>query len=249
MQFFINAPPPEGELIWLEPEDAWHVFKVLRMKPGEHIRVYDSQQCLYLCQLVAVDKGGVSARVLSRQYRSTEPGIDVTVFAGLSKGDRFDWLIQKCVECGARHIVPFVSENCVIRLRDDDGAKKAQRFGRIAMEASKQSGRSRPVTVGDIVGFDEALSMAAEAGESFFLYEGEAGYSFRSALEECKEQASAFSIISGPEGGFSPREAQLAGQKGCKSVSIGPRILRCETAPVAALCAIMYTTGNFDIGE
>jgi 16S rRNA (uracil1498-N3)-methyltransferase len=247
MRFFVTEDRVCGDLIWLEPTDAQHVSRVLRMHPGEEITVCCGNGSAYLCALEQVGKTEVSARILSEEAFNNEPTAFVTVYAGLSKGDRFDYLIQKCVECGVSHIVPFTSQHCVVRLEGKDYEKKQQRYARIALEASKQCQRSRVVTVGEIVPFDKALAAAAQADCGLFLYEKEQQKSLSSVLKSA--QGSHYSVVTGPEGGFSEKEAQLAQDAGLACVSIGPRILRCETAPVAALCAIMYETGNFDIGE
>lgn len=247
MRFFVTEDRIAGTLVRLEPGDAIHVSRVLRMRPGEQITVCSTDGRAYTCRLAQVDKREVTAEILSSQPYDNEPSAFVTVYAGLSKGDRMDYLIQKCVECGASRVVPFVSRHCVVRPEPGDLAKKRQRYQRIALEASKQCQRSRVVQVGEIVLLEEALSQAGQADCPLFLYEKERQRGLSVVLREA--EGSRYSVVAGPEGGFSPEEAAMAQELGLHCVSIGPRILRCETAPVAALCAIMYQTGNFDIGE
>ena len=248
MRLFVSADRVCGGSLTLEPSDAQHVSRVLRMQPGDGITVCCDNGRAYRCVLDAVGKKDVTARILSEEPFDNEPSVFVTVYAGLSKGDRFDYLIQKCVECGVSHIVPFLSRFCVARPEERDLEKKRQRFARIALEASKQCQRSRAVTVGEIVPFERAAAMAAGAGCDLILYEKENRQSLSAAL--CAAAGSGtYSVITGPEGGFAEDEVRLAVASGASCVSIGPRILRCETAPVAAVCAIMYQTGNFDIGE
>lgn len=247
MRFFVTEDHIFGELIALESTDAQHVSRVLRMHPGEEITVCCGNGQAYHCVLEQVGKTEVTARIVNQEDFNNEPTAFVTVYAGLSKGDRFDYLIQKCVECGASHIVPFISQHCVVRLEGKDYEKKRQRYARIALEASKQCQRSRVVTVGEIVSFETALKEAAQADCGLFLYEKEQQKSLSAVLRD--RNGSRLAVVTGPEGGFSEKEALLAQKSGLSCVSIGPRILRCETAPVAAVCAIMYETGNFDIGE
>jgi len=248
MVFFVGPVPENSTLVSLEPEDAAHVSRVLRMQPGQDIMVYDSAENRLSCVLEDVGKGHVTARILTREPAGNEPSVAVTVYAGLSKGDRFEYLIQKCVECGVRHIVPFVSRFCVAVPKAGDYDKKRERFARIALEAAKQSGRSRPPTVGNILTLDAVLQEAAGADLGLFLWEKENQMGLSRRLNAAPG-AKTYAIVTGPEGGFAPEEWAGAHEAGLHSVSIGPRILRCETAPVAALCAIMYHTGNFDIGE
>ena len=247
MRFFVTEDRICGQLIALEPTDAQHVSRVLRMRPGEEITICCGNGQAYHCTLEQVGKSEVTARIVEQEDFNNEPTAFVTVYAGLSKGDRFDYLIQKCVECGASHIVPFTSQHCVVRLEGKDYEKKRQRYARIALEASKQCQRSRVVTVGEIVPFEAALKEAAQSDCGLFLYEKEEQKSLSTVLRG--GAGSRFAVVTGPEGGFSEKEALLAQEAGLSCVSIGPRILRCETAPVAAVCAIMYETGNFDIGE
>ncbi len=247
MRFFVTEECISGDLIILESSDAQHVSRVLRMVPGDEITVCCGNGWAYHCALDHVGKNDVTARILSREPFDNEPSVFITVYAGVSKGDRFDYLIQKCVECGVSHIVPFLSQHCVVRLEGKDMEKKQQRYARIALEASKQCQRSRVTTVGPILSYAEVLKAAAEQDCKLFLYEKERQKSLSNVLRDA--QGTRYAVVTGPEGGFSSKEAELAVQAGLQCVSIGPRILRCETAPVAAVCAIMYETGNFDIGE
>lgn len=248
MRFFVSQSAVHGDRVVLSAEDSAHAARVLRMRPGDLLTVCDDGGMEHSCRACAVSPAQVEAEILSSAPGGTEPDVFVTVFAGVSKGERFDQMIQKCVEVGASHLVPFTSEYCVVKIDRADAEKKRARWARIALEASKQSGRSRAVTVGEVVSFSQALAQAEQADHAFLLYEKENRRALRRALREAGS-AAAIAVITGPEGGFSAEEAGQALARGIESVSIGPRILRCETAPVAAVCAIMYETGNFDIGE
>ncbi len=247
MRFFVTEDQITGNQIFLDPSDASHVSRVLRMRPGEKITICCANGQAYLCRLNQVGKREVTAEILSSEVYNNDPTVSVTIYAGLSKGDRMDYLIQKSVECGAARIVPFLSQYCVVRPDPVDLEKKQLRYQRIALEASKQCQRSRVVQVGAISSLKEALAQAVQANCPLFLYEKEQQRSLSSILRHTT--AETFSVVAGPEGGFSSEEAAMAVQLGLHCVSVGPRILRCETAPVAALCSIMYQTGNFDIGE
>lgn len=248
MRFFVESSSIAQGVVTLSQEDSAHISKVLRMRAGEEITVCD-QQAEHRCRILDIEKGQpIRAEILSSGAHSTEPDVFVTVYAALSKGDRFDYLVQKCTEVGVSHIVPFVSKRCVVRLENaKDSEKKRIRYERIALEASKQCLRSRPVSVGEILPFEQAMQQAAADECCLFLYEGEKNRSFKQILESFGD-FKRISIITGPEGGFEPSEADLASSLGAHSVLIGPRILRCETAPVAAVSAVMYHTGNFDVG-
>jgi 16S rRNA (uracil1498-N3)-methyltransferase len=245
LRFFVESSSIARNVVTLSEEDSAHISKVLRMREGEEITVCD-EQAEHRCRILNIEKGQpVRAEILSSGPHTTEPSVFVTVYAALSKGDRFDYLVQKCTEVGVSHIVPFVSKRCVVRLENaKDSEKKRLRYERIALEASKQCLRSRPVSVGEILPFEQAMQQAAADECCLFLYEGEKNRSFKQILESFGG-FKRISIITGPEGGFEAAEAALADQLGAHSVLIGPRILRCETAPLCALSAVMYASGEF----
>lgn len=247
MRFFASAANRSGEEIAIMAPDAIHISRVLRMKKGDAVVICDDQGQEHDCELVSVGKDRVVAHIVASRPYSTEPSVQVTVFAALSKGERFDFLIQKCVEVGATAIVPFVSEHCVVRPDGRDYERKQARYARIALEASKQSLRSRPVQVSAILSYEQALRQAAGYETAILLYERENRRSFSQILRQ-SQGCVRYAVMTGPEGGFSEREVHLAVQNGLEPASLGPRILRCETAPLAAVCAIMYHTGNYDIG-
>jgi 16S rRNA (uracil1498-N3)-methyltransferase len=215
------------------------------MTQGEELEICDDNSQKHICSLLSISKDCVTAKILSTVYFSNQPSAAVTVYAGLSKGDRFDYLIQKCVECGVTTIVPFISDRCIARPAVAEYEKKRIRFQRIADEAVNQSKRSNRVNIQPIVSFKDAVKSASMHSTPLFLYENENKKSLSSVLKE--SDCTDYSIFTGPEGGFSENEVECALSSGMNVVSIGPRILRCETAPVAALCSIMYHTGNFDI--
>ena len=165
------------------------------------------------------------------------------VLAGLPKGsDKTDYILQKCTEAGASEIYFFASSRCVARIQGDPD-KKIARWQRIAEEAAKQSGRGRIPTVGFLPDLAEAFNKANATALPLFLYETGERETLRDAVEGAGDIAYA-SILTGPEGGFAPFEAELAHIMKLHVCSMGPRIFRCETAPVAALAALMYATGN-----
>ncbi len=247
LRFFVCPEQISDGLVLLSQEDSAHLCRVLRRRPGDQISLCDGQGFDYVAELVRAEPAGAQARILDKQPSCTEPTVQVTLYAGLSKGERFDFLIQKAVELGAARIVPFLSRYCVVRLEPRDHEKKLARMQKIALEACKQSLRSRIVPVGPILTFEQAVEQAAQSPCSLFLYEKENRQSLSTLLRA--GGTGPFAVVTGPEGGFSPEEAALAVRQGLPSVSVGPRILRCETAPLAALCAILYESSNFDIGE
>ena len=239
--FLTGGSSIAGGTAFIVGEDAAHA-KVLRLKVGERLIVCDGLGKDHHCTVTKVSPEQVEAEIFETVPCKGEPSVKVVVLCGLPKGDKVDYIIQKCVEAGASEIVFFHSQRCIAKL-PKDADKKLERWQRIAQEAAKQSGRGIIPTVSLLPDIAEAFNKAKTTQLPMFMYEtGE-----RSPIKETIESAGDFSsaaIITGPEGGFEPFEAELALIMGLRVCSMGERIFRCETAPVAALSAIMYATGN-----
>ncbi len=240
-RFFTESGAPVGGNVVITGDDANHMVKALRMTEGEHVTVCDGKGTDMECTVVSTVKGGrgeytVTARVDSCTPSASEPPYTVTVYQGLAKGDRFDTVIQKSVECGATSIVPVLTEFATVRLTAAECEKKRERWQKIAESAAKQCGRGRIPTVGPMLTLREAVDAAAGADLSLFFYECEKENSLRARLCEAAAPASVAMLI-GPEGGFSPAEAEYASGK-MLPCSLGPRILRTETAAAFALACL-----------
>ena len=239
-RFFMAGTNIFGGMAIMKGRDAEHV-RVLRMRPGEDLIICDGQGTDYKCRLVSADKEQAEAEVLEVVRCPAEPSVKVTVLCGLPKGDKTDYIIQKCVEAGAEEILFFKADRCVAKLENKE--KKLERWQRIAEEAAKQSGRGIIPRTGWAGELAEAFDAAVKKDLAMFMYEAgerEALNEVLSANADIKTAA----VITGPEGGFAEFEAKLAGICGLHICSMGERILRCETAPVVALTATMYATGN-----
>lgn len=239
-KFFIAATNIAGGRAYIRGRDAEHI-KVLRMRPGEEVILSDGEGTDYVGQIVRVGEQESEIEILESRPSVTEPSVRVKVLAGLPKGERADFLVQKCVELGASEILFFTCTRCVAKANNMD--KKLERWGRIAQEAAMQSGRGVIPTVRYLEDYGAVLNEAVHCDLGLFLYETGDRVTMRSAVEAKPDAASA-AIITGPEGGFEAFEVELARQVGLSICSLGPRILRCETAPMAALTALMYATGN-----
>lgn len=239
-RFFMAGTNILGGMAIMRGRDAEHVH-VLRMRPGEDMIICDGQGTDYKCRLVRADKEQVEAEVIEVVRCPAEPNVKVTVLCGLPKGDKTDYIIQKCVEAGAYEILFFASSRCIAKL--GNGEKKLERWQRIAEEAAKQSGRGIIPQVGWAGELADAFDAAVKKDVGLFMYETGEREALNDVLEANKTVETA-AIITGPEGGFAPFEAELAKIVGLHICSMGERILRCETAPVVALTAAMYATGN-----
>lgn len=219
-------------------DDALHITKSLRMKQGEKVCVCDMARREYDCSLESAGEE-VLLTVESERECDTEPPYFATLYQALVKGDKFDTVVQKAVECGASRIVPYISDRCVVRLNKKECEKKRLRWQRIAAEAAKQCGRGIIPEVCGLLTFDEMLCDAAEADVPLFCYEAEEGDTVPSALK-AEGEKNTLSVVIGSEGGFAVTEAQKARDAGLISVGLGKRILRTETASSFVLACISY---------
>ena len=239
-RFFMAGTNIMGGTAIIRGRDAEHV-RVLRLRPGEEMIICDGEGTDYKCRLVYADKEQAEAEVVEVVRCPAEPSVKVTVLCGLPKGDRTDYIIQKCVEAGAYEIAFFSCDRCVAK--PENVEKKLERGQRIAEEAAKQSGRGIIPQVSWAGDFTAALDIAVKKELGLFMYETGEREPLDSVLEANKNISSA-AIITGPEGGFEQFEADLARITGLHICSMGERILRCETAPIVAMTALMYATGN-----
>lgn len=241
-RFFAFGTNLSGGRAIIRGRDAEHI-KVLRLRPGEELTLCDGAGLDYRCRLVRSDKDEAEAEIYEIVPCVSEPTVSAEVLCGLPKGDKTDFIIQKCVESGAGSISFFKSERVIQRTENIE--KKLERWNRISEEAAKQSGRGIIPEVRWIGSYVQALDSAMKADAAFFMYETGERESLRTALTVESGMKTA-AIITGPEGGFEPYEADMAKKLGMHICSMGTRILRCETAPIAALTALMYESGNLE---
>lgn len=237
-RFFVD--PPVGETVTLTGASAAHIAKSLRMSVGDALALCDGRGTDYAAEIAGMDRTTVTARITARTPSIGEPDVRLVLFQGLPKGDKMDWIVQKAVELGAAEIVPFAAARSVSRLDEETARKKTARWQKIAEEAAGQSQRGRLPQVAVRVPYDEALRRAATCDRVFFCYEG-GGAGLRTLLTD---KPGSVAVFVGPEGGFSPEEVAQAESAGAVRVTLGTRILRTETAPLAALSAILFATGN-----
>jgi 16S rRNA (uracil1498-N3)-methyltransferase len=241
-RFFVTPEQMQPEFLVLTGENAQHA-KVLRLKNGEEVLVCDGQGREALCTISDVSPGQISLVVKKRQESETEAAVRVSVYMAYPKADKLEHVIQKATELGAHEIVAFPSARCVSRPDEKSLRKKVERWQKIAASAAEQSGRGRIPQVVTLASYSEALKRAAQADLAILFYENEHAVTLKMALS-----ASAYhsvSLLTGPEGGLEEREVEQARNAGLQVCTLGKRILRCETAPLCALSAVMYAAGEF----
>lgn len=240
-RFFLGAGgfDSEGMTVTLTGDDAHHIARSLRMAVGDLITVCTPDGRAFTCALRQIRDDEVTGQILTELESRSEPIRPVRLFMAYPKGDKLETVIQKAVELGAARITPFESSRCIKRPDAGKIEGRVARWNRIALEAAKQCGRCRVPTVDAPLSFAGMLEAAAAAPLALFCYEADGVPTIRAALTNSPDPA-AVSVIVGAEGGFSPEEAVRAIRAGCIPVNLGPRILRCETAPDYALSAISY---------
>lgn len=236
-RFFVPEDGFSEKTVTLVGEDARHISYSLRMAVGEEITVCDFSGKEYRCILRAFTPEEVKAEILEVTEGKTESPVDIRLYMAYPKGDKLETVIQKAVELGATRIIPFTSERCVKRPHPEKAEKQGERLSRIAKEAAKQCGRTTLPTVALPITFSQMLAEAE--GFRILCYEGDGTESLRCLLEATPTPA-VISVVVGSEGGFSLGEALAAKEQGFRLANLGPRILRCETAPDFVLSALCY---------
>ena len=241
-RFFISPEELQSKQILLTGENANHA-KVLRLKAGEEVLVCDGCGNECVCVVVQIGAKDVELEVRHRMESQSEAAVRVSVYVAFPKADKLEHVIQKATELGAYEIVAFPSSRCVSRPDEKSLGKKVERWQKIAASAAEQSGRGRIPRVLTLPSYAAALERAAQAEKAILFYENEQSTTLRMALEE--GEAKTFSLLTGPEGGLDVKEVEQAEKAGLRICTLGKRILRCETAPLCALSAVMYAKGEF----
>ena len=241
-RFFVDADSLGEHTLILTGDNAAHA-KVLRLKNGEEVLACDGAGKEALCRVSEQNGHEYVLEVLQLRESSSEARVMVSIYMALPKGDKLEHVIQKATELGAYEIVTFPTARCVSRPDDKSLRKKLERWQKIAASAAEQSGRGRIPDVVVLNSYGEALKRAAQADKAIVFYENEHATTLRNALVEGKYRS--VSMISGPEGGFEESEIEQARNAGLQVCTLGKRILRCETAPLCGLSAVMYDAGEF----
>lgn len=241
-RFFVDSLDTQQNFLILTGENAAHA-KVLRLKNGEQVTVCDGNGKELLCTVSDVSNNQISLVVNKEIDSVSEPMVKVSVYMAFAKGDKFEHVIQKATELGACELIAFPSARCVSKPDDKSLSKKMERWQKIAAAAAEQSGRGCVPKVLVLSSYQEALECAARADVAILFYENERSTTLRNTLSAAKYTS--VSLMTGPEGGLERKEVEQAIKAGLTVCTLGRRILRCETAPLCALSAVMYDSGEF----
>lgn len=241
-RFFVSPDDIQNGEILLTGENAQH-GKVLRLQPGELIDVCDGMGYDYRCAVQEIDNKTIRVSILEKMESQNEAAVRASVYISFPKADKLEHIIQKATELGAYEIVAFPSARCVSRPDEKSLNKKAERWQKIAHSAAEQSGRGRVPQILILPSYAKALERATKADKAILFYEAERSVTLKMALEN--STFSSISLMTGPEGGLEAREVEQAREAGLEICTLGRRILRCETAPLCALSAVMFASGEF----
>ncbi len=241
-RFFVEEKAINNGIISIEGSDAHHIAQVLRFKVGQIICVVCAG-LVFETETIFITKNRVEAKIISQKPGINEPDLDVYLLQGIAKGDKMDLIIQKSVELGVHAIVPVAFERSVVQLAGEKATKKQARWQQISAEAAKQCGRDKIPQVYPVCNLQEALQIPPRDAFLLMPWEEEKNTGLRAVLPQISPKS--LGIIIGPEGGIDEREAVLARAKGAKTVSLGPRILRTETAGLVVIAIVMYQWADF----
>ena len=241
-RLFLETIEASSGSILLGSDDSRYLSQVLRMKEGDELTVVLKDGIEALCKVDDAGRTNVTLNIISTKKNTSEPPFGITLYQSVSKGERMELTIQKCVELGVTKIVPVFSARCVVKPDKPDRQKaKTQRWQKIALEAARQSGRGIIPEVTEPMLFEQAVKDAASSDVVLFPWEEERAVTLKQALARVpREDLKTVAVFIGPEGGYEEKEAQLAREDNAVTVTIGQRILRTETAGAAVLAMLLY---------
>jgi 16S rRNA (uracil1498-N3)-methyltransferase len=246
------APPEniEGSFIRLSADETHHLTHVLRMTPPDQAFVFDGCGCEYRCSFRGVKDNRAQLEIVEALTDVVDSPIEVTLAQALAKSDKFDLIIQKATELGVSRVVPLVTRYADVKLDDQQTTRRIERWRRISLEAVKQCGRRKlveitaPRTLREFLG---AGGLASQTHRTLLLFSERGGVAIADALAEMSNPHAVVAMV-GPEGGWSDDELALLNEAGSKAVTLGPRVLRTETAAIVAITLIQHAIGDLSTG-
>lgn len=259
-RFFVDGSAFHGRDVVVEDAELAHQLgSVLRLRAGEQVLMLDNSGWQYVVALGEIERGRVTGMVEHKELAGGEPRTKLTLYVALLRAERFEWVLQKGTELGVSAFVPLICERSTVADADELSERKLERWSRILREAAEQSRRGKLPRLAPALFFKAACDQAAQRGTALLLWEGSGVPSLRETLRgpalttgdragPSPAVAHPFSIalFSGPEGGFTPGEFEMALRYGMIAVTLGPRTLRAETAPIVGAAAILYEMGDLE---
>lgn len=247
-RFFVEEKDIKENQVTIKGDEARHIVQVLRLKGRDKIKVFTGKGKEYLTEIIQASKKEVIGKILKESKLDTEPPIEITLVQGLPKSDKMDLIVQKATELGVKRIIPVITQRTIIRSDKEKAKVRRTRWQRIALEAAKQSSRAIIPEVREAIPFIQALDNLNRESLNLIPWEEETSTRLKEVLKHhtshIPHPTSHITVFIGPEGGFTPEEVRAAKKKGAIPVSLGPRLLRTETAGLVTLAMILYELGD-----
>ncbi|MBQ4535422.1 MAG: 16S rRNA (uracil(1498)-N(3))-methyltransferase [Clostridia bacterium] len=239
-KFFIEKENLQNERAIISGDEFFHLSKVLRSQVGEKVQILVGDEFVYNAEIENISKHEAICKILGKEFCLANPKLNITIFQGLPKGEKLEWIIQKTSELGASTLIPFESHFTIAK----NNNLKFPRLEKIAQEACKQCGRSIPLKIEPTIKFKEIPLMLKNFDVVLFMYEHAPTFNSLTNLTKKLEDAKNIAIIVGSEGGFSLQECEMLLKENIEKVSLGKRILRTETASIAMCAYVSFLTNN-----
>lgn len=243
-RYFVETRQFQADTVTIGGEDARHIGKVMRCRPGDQLIVSDGATREVLGEIHSIRSEEVVVHIVDERAMENEPQIDIWIAQALPKADKMETVIQKCTEIGAARIIPFESARTIVQYDERKAAKRRERWRKIAKEAAEQSHRNRIPAIDEAYTWKQMLELVPQAGKAWICYEKNTGsglkQSLRQYIKQNEREHAPLLLIIGPEGGFEPQEIAAVEKAGGECVSLGKRILRTETAAMVGLSCILY---------
>lgn len=244
-KFFVENNQVEDNNIYILGKDLIHIKNVLRLKLSDKIEI-SCNGTNYLTKIVEISKENIKTEIIDSSIGKKESSIEITLYQGLAKGSKMDLIIQKCVEIGVKDFYAIETDRAVVKINDKKKEDtKVQRWQSIAEEAAKQSKRDYVPKIKGVLSFKEMIDILCKEKNIIVPYENEENLSIRDGLK--KVDGNKINLIIGPEGGFEDSEIQYLENIGASIVTLGPRILRTETAGLVSSTIILYELGDLGV--
>jgi 16S rRNA (uracil1498-N3)-methyltransferase len=247
-RFFISKKDIAGVCCSIAGEEFQHLRRVLRLKPGDAVTLLDDGGLEHAAVIRHVSETHAQVEVLRSYQPERESSLKLTLSLALTKGEKTDWVVEKATEMGVQTIIPFVSTHTVPKLDESKKQRRMERWQKIALSAVKQCGRTRVPAILPLTDFYQLLGQAGSDSLKLFFWEQETDRTLRQ-IHASSPDSSAIFVVIGPEGGFSSAEAALAIEHGFQSIHLGRRVLRAETAAIAAVALVQFLWGDLTVAR
>ena len=249
-KFFVKEEQIKDNEIIIIGQDVKHIKKVLRAKIGDELQICNSQNGEnFLCEIQDLENEDITCKIKEKIQEKVESNIEVTIFQGLPKADKMEYIIQKSVELGVSNITPVEMKRCVVKLDGKDKIKKIERWQKISEVAAKQCGRDKIPQINNVINIQNICNLISEYDILLVAYENEKENTLKEQIEKLKKQNNLelkikIGIVIGPEGGLEENDVNKLKENGAQIITLGKRILRTETVALNILSIIMYELEN-----